>query len=102
MKSSFRQFCRVRSPRGFFQMFAVVALLPCTVWNLAAQEKKVDSTTVTNRLPDVVVTAGRLPATTVPVEKFPANVTVLNSSDIAASPAFTLPELLRQQAGFTP
>jgi iron complex outermembrane receptor protein len=67
-----------------------------------AQETPADPTVQTNRLPDVVVTAGRLPETTIPAEKFPANVTVLDAAAIAASPAFTLPELLRQQVGFTP
>lgn len=35
------------------------------------------------------------------METFPANVTVISREAIAQSPAFTLPELLRQQVGFT-
>jgi outer membrane receptor protein involved in Fe transport len=54
------------------------------------------------RLPEVVVTGARLPDEGVALETFPANVTVLTESDIAASPAFTLPELLRQQVGLVP
>ncbi len=52
-------------------------------------------------LPPLVVTATRLPEETVAVEKVPAHVTVLTRETIAQSPAFTLPELLRQQVGFT-
>ena len=56
-----------------------------------------DSTT--NRLPEVVVTAARLPEEQMPVMKMPANVTVIDRAQIAASPSSTLPELLRQQVG---
>ena len=55
--------------------------------------------TITNRLPEVVVTAVRLPEEQMPVMKMPANVTVLDQTQIAASPSSTLPELLRQQVG---
>ena len=34
------------------------------------------------------------------LENFSGNATVISAKEIAASPAFTLPELLRQQAGF--
>ena len=52
-------------------------------------------------IPPVVVTASRLPEQTVAVEKVGASVTVITRETIAQSPAFTLPELLRQQVGFT-
>ncbi len=55
--------------------------------------------TITNRLPEVVVTAARLPEEQMPVMKMPANVTVIDQTQIAASPSSTLPELLRQQVG---
>lgn len=63
-----------------------------------AQEKQTNAPV---QLPPLVVTATRLPEETVAVEKVPANVTVITRETIAQSPAFTLPELLRQQVGFT-
>lgn len=63
-----------------------------------AQEKPTNAPV---ELPPLVVTATRLPEQTVAVEKVPANVSVITRETIAQSPAFTLPELLRQQAGFT-
>ena len=63
-----------------------------------AQEKQTNAPVT---LPAVVVTATRLPEETVAVEKVPAHVTVITRETIAQSPAFTLPELLRQQVGFT-
>jgi iron complex outermembrane receptor protein len=72
-----------------------VALLAAT--NLFAAE-----TASTNRLPAVVVTSTRLPGDQTPVETMPANLTVITSQQIADSPAFTLPELLRQEVGLAP
>jgi iron complex outermembrane receptor protein len=63
-----------------------------------AQEKQTNAPV---QFPPLVVTATRLPEQTVAVEKVPANVTVITRETIAQSPAFTLPELLRQQVGFT-
>ena len=60
------------------------------------------ASTTTNRLPEVVVTAARLPEEQIPVMKMPANVTVIDQAQIAASPSFTLTELLRQQVGLVP
>jgi len=60
------------------------------------------ASSTTNRLPEVVVTAARLPEEQIPVMKMPANVTVIDQSQIAASPSFTLTELLRQQVGLVP
>lgn len=65
---------------------------------LSAQEP---SASTIQPLPEVVVTASRLPAEQVPLAKYPANVTVISRTDIAASPATTLPDLLRQQVGLT-
>lgn len=73
----------------------LLALLSVTA---AAQESKTNAPV---EFPAVVVTATRLPEQTVAVEKVPANVTVITRETIAQSPAFTLPELLRQQVGFT-
>ena len=56
----------------------------------------------TNRLPEVVVTSTRLPDETTPAEKMPANITVITGKQIANSPSFTLPELLRQEVGLAP
>ncbi len=53
------------------------------------------------RLPELVVTASRVPDQTMPADLFPGHVTVVTRQEMAASPAFTLPELLRQQGGFT-
>lgn len=53
----------------------------------------------TNRLPEVVVTAIRLPEEQIPVLKMPANVTVIDRAQIESTPSSTLPELLRQQVG---
>jgi len=63
-----------------------------------AQEAKTNAPAA---LPAVVVTATRLPEQTVAVEKVAANVSVITRETIARSPAFTLPELLQQQAGFS-
>jgi iron complex outermembrane receptor protein len=61
-----------------------------------------ESVSTTNQpMPEVVVTAARLPEETVPLEQYPANVTVLTREDIQESPSPTLPELLRQQVGLT-
>ncbi len=60
-----------------------------------------DSFVVTNRLPEVSVTAARLPDDTIPISKYPGNVTVVTKEQIAASPAFSLPELLQQQVGIS-
>ena len=75
----------------------VAALAAIATTSLTAQE----GTSRTNRLPEVVVTAARLPDDTVSAEHYPAHVTVLTQQDIESTPAFTLPELLRQQAGFS-
>lgn len=81
--------------------------VPCSVLGgaaalLASQSVAQESkTNAPAELPPVVVTATRLPVEQVPVEKVPAHVTVLTRETIAQHPAFTLPELLRQQAGFT-
>ena len=56
----------------------------------------------TNRLPEVVVTATRLPDEQMPLMKMPANVTVIDQAQIVAAPSFTLTELLRQQVGLVP
>lgn len=81
-----------RSFRSLFHFsFAVLATAA------AAQESKTNAPV---ELPPLVVTATRLPEQTVAVEKVPAHVTVITREAIAQSPAFTLPELLRQQAGF--
>lgn len=55
-----------------------------------------------HRLPETVVTAARLPEEQVPLEKYPANVTVLSTNQLAASPSFTLPDTLGQQVGLMP
>jgi len=65
-----------------------------------AQETS-SNTNSTNRLAEIVVTSSRLPEQTVSLARYPAHVTVITAADIAAAPAFTLGELLRQQAGFT-
>lgn len=76
------------------RLAALASLVATTV--LAAE-----NTNITTQLPEVVVTAARLPEGTVPLAQYPANVTVVTRPEIAASPAATLPELLRQEAGFT-
>ena len=53
----------------------------------------------TNRMPEVVVTAARLPEEQMPVTKMPANVTVIDRAQIESAPSFALTELLRQQVG---
>ena len=76
-------------------LYPLLAILSATA---VAQEKQTNAPVT---IPAVVVTATRLPEETIAVEKVPANVTVITRETIAQSPAFTLPELLRQQAGFT-
>jgi iron complex outermembrane receptor protein len=56
----------------------------------------------TNQLPAVVVTGARLPEEPVALADFPAHATVLDRPQIEASPAVSLPDLLRQQAGIVP
>ena len=53
----------------------------------------------TNILPTVVVTGARLPEQTVPLDRFPGNVTVVTPAN---SPAVSLTDLLRQQTGLVP
>lgn len=53
-------------------------------------------------LPEIVVTAARLPGTTVPIADYAGNVSIITRSEIEASPAFTLQDLLAQEVGFTP
>lgn len=53
----------------------------------------------TNQLPAVLVTGLRLPDEPVALADLPAHATVLNRTQIENSPALSLPELLRQQAG---
>lgn len=60
------------------------------------------SSTSTNQLPAVVVTATRLPGEQVAAESFPANITLLSTNDLAATPAVSLPDMLRQQVGLVP
>ena len=86
---------RARTCPQFVSVSAVSALLALPA---AAQQTPPLAPT---RLPEVVVTSARIPDQTVSLENFPGNVTVVTAKEIAASPAFTLPELLRQQAGFT-
>ena len=76
-------------------LYPLLAILSATA---VAQEKQTNAPVT---IPAVVVTATRLPEETIAVEKVPANVTVITRETIAQSPAFTLPELLRQQVGFT-
>lgn len=73
--------------------------------SLAAVSVAAETTAPTNditRLPAVVVTAARLPDETMALEKFPANVTVITATDIKASPAANIPDLLSQEVGLTP
>jgi iron complex outermembrane receptor protein len=74
----------------------VLAVSVLAAANICAAES------TTNRLPEVVVTSTRLPGEETAVEKMPANVTVITGNQIANSPSFTLPELLRQEVGLAP
>lgn len=74
------------------------ALLALLAANASAQQK---TTNAPVELPPLVVTATRLPEQTVAVEKVPAHVSVITREVIAQSPAFTLPELIQQQVGFS-
>lgn len=76
----------------FYSLFGILAA------TAVAQESQTNAPAT---LPTVVVTATRLPEQTVAVDKVPAHVTVINRATIAQSPAFTLPELLQQQVGFS-
>lgn len=76
----------------------VVAAWTGVVSSLGAE----DSPPLTSRLPEVVVTSARLPAEQVALEKYPAHVTVLTTNELVATPAFTLPEMLRQEVGVAP
>ena len=93
MQSSvFRVSCfvfRVRIAVGLAAVGAVVSLA-------GAQEKPA---TPPVRLPEIVITGTRLPEETVPLERFPANTTVITREEIAASPALTVPDLLQMKAG---
>jgi iron complex outermembrane receptor protein len=60
------------------------------------------SVTSTNQMPVVVVTATRLPGEKVSLDSFPANVSVLSTNDLAASPTISLPDTLSQQVGLVP
>lgn len=77
-------------------------IVPLALAGLAAVSASADDTTVTNQLPGIVITGARLPDETVPLDKFPANVTVITRQDIDSSPAVTLPDLLHRQVGFMP
>ena len=61
-----------------------------------------DESSVTNALPPTVVTGTRLPDERVPLDRFPANATVIDRQQIESSPAASLPDLLRQQVGLVP
>lgn len=78
---------------------SVPALAGLLVLPVAAQQSAT-APAAPIRLPEVV-TSARMPDQTVPLASFPANVTLITRQEIAASSAFTLPELLRQQGGFT-
>ncbi|MEQ2005968.1 MAG: TonB-dependent receptor [Limisphaerales bacterium] len=97
MKKVIRNQCSVISRRNAVRsiFYPLLAILSAAA---VAQEKPTNSPV---QLPPLVITATRLPEETIALEKVPANVTVITREAIAQSPAFTLPELLRQQVGFT-
>ncbi len=75
---------------------SALAIASLAAFSAVAQQTQ---TTATNRLPEVVVTAHRFQEETIPLRQYPANVTVITRREIENSPATTLPDLLRQQAG---
>src|SRR5581483_10802790 len=78
-----------------------VPLIVCALSALASLASAQGSTASvsTNTLPTIVVTGVRLPDETVPLDKFPASVSVVTSQDIAASPGVSILDILRQQPG---
>jgi iron complex outermembrane receptor protein len=83
-----------------YRVVVVLSLAGALFSRSAVAEDSIPAATV-NRLPETVVTAARLPEEQVPLAKFPANVTVLSTNELTATPAFTLPEALRQEVGLT-
>ena len=51
-------------------------------------------------LPEITVTAARLPGDAAPLSRVAANVSVIDRKRIESSPAFSLSDLLRAEAGF--
>ncbi|MCX7826688.1 MAG: TonB-dependent receptor plug domain-containing protein, partial [Verrucomicrobiae bacterium] len=76
------------------QKFAVAVLLFVVMCAVAA-----DPTNVVSQLPEMVVTASRLPGQEEVVSKMPAHVTLVSRPQIQQSPSQTLPELLSTQPG---
>ena len=53
-------------------------------------------------LEEIVVTASRLPETTIPAANYPGNVSIITRTNIEQSPGFNLQDILAQEVGFTP
>ena len=79
------------------QKSAVIALATCAVCAaaFAQQPSPAPVATITNKMPEMVVTAARLPGQDQPVTKLPANANVITTKQIEQSPAVSVPEMLQ-------
>jgi iron complex outermembrane recepter protein len=68
----------------------------------APAQSQTATTEDTAQLPEVVVTATRLPDATIPAADYAGNVSIVTRTEIEAAPAFNLQDLLGQEVGFTP
>jgi iron complex outermembrane receptor protein len=82
--------------------FALLLSIGWMLSHLSASAFAADPKIEAPREGGIVVTDSRLPARTIPLRKFPANVTVINRADIAASSASNVVELLSQRVGLLP
>lgn len=83
------------------QKVAVTAIATCALCAAAFAEPPPPNpvATSTNRMPELVVTAARLPGQEQPATKLPANATVITTAQIENSPATSVPEMLTMQPG---
>jgi iron complex outermembrane receptor protein len=81
-------------------MQKLAALAACAVCAAAsAQQPSPAPAAVTNQMPEMVVTAARLPGQEQPVTKLPAHANVITTEQIERSPAVSVPDMLTMQPG---
>ena len=68
----------------------------------AATRAQTPATDDSVELPEVVLTATRLPGASVPISEYAGNVSIITRTEIEESPAYNLPELLRREVGVLP
>ncbi len=80
-------------------MKRLVTLALTGLATISSVAQQTNTTNTPARLPELTVTATRLPEHPLPLMRYPGNVTVLTQKEIERSPALTLPDLLRQETG---